>query len=571
MRRAPRPVLILVAIVLAWLPGAWARAQSWPAASSMLHDREVLSHAWAVLPVRSPAALPRTSPAGREPEARFYLVHIPSRGEPPIRGSSSHGAKPGTVRVASRLSVMPRALAAVDNRVYLLFEEPGQPVEPGTHGAPPPLRRVSSISAVPAGVGDLWAFDPPDRFRAVPALPSGGEVLGFAGSPAGPVALLGDAASAEYTLLVLDGPQWRELPLPADALADGHGLSLVAIRGGVALTAHTPGGPVVAWKARWPAAGSETRDPSWNREVIVAQADPRVAPYLLQSGGVWVAPARASAPSPAPGLQLLTAEGSRWFPIAAISGVDTDWTAVPLDDVGQVALLWRAREDAGQPADAPPAARASYTMAEVSAVTGRITYQGIAQGKGPISWSDFRLLSLILLSVMTIVLLIVVRGERPDGPVVLPDGVTLAEPGQRFTATLVDAALCGSVALSVWDVPWREVFNPLWLLSARGEWTLLTWLGLGWLMCTVTEGLWGRSPGKLLGGVRVISCRPRSGRAAPGGGVGLKAAAIRNAMKWLLPPVGVLGLMSPDSRHLGDVLAGSAVVIPPEKATNPPD
>lgn len=521
----------------AWLAGLLAAiltlpALAWPGASSML-DGPGLTHAWVAIPA-SPGRDGKTGGA--------YLVHIPSRRGPPLASSGSKPASGGVVRVATRLQTLPLAMAAVEHRVYLVFED---------SGVSPPVRQVLSLAAVPSGVGDLWAFEPADRLTAIAPLPAGGRLAGFAGTPLGPAALIdrrGESEAGAFELLLLQASGWVPLPLPDPREATAGPVDLVAIRGGVAVVYGGPAGPSGAWLAQWPAAAS-LGSPAWTYQPFRADAPP--VARVLQAGGVWVGLRPAGAE-----LELLAPEGDRWFPLAKAGPVPAEFAAVALDDAGLVAVLWKAPSEAGQDAEK---AESAFVMREISAWTGRVSYEGPARAKGPISWSDFRLLALILLAVMTVVLIIAVRPEA-QGPVpVLPPGTALAEPGHRAAAAVIDAIVCGSAALWLWDVPWRELINPAWIISARGELALLTWVLLGFGLCTLTEAWFGLSPGKALTGSIVVGVSP--GGPARERGIGLRAAALRNAVKWMLPPLAAIGLLSPDSRHFGDVISGTGVVV----------
>ncbi|MCC6676971.1 MAG: hypothetical protein IT436_07495 [Phycisphaerales bacterium] len=542
----------LAGLVIALLPvSALSQlAAQWPGGSSMADGPE-LTHAWIAIPASKSAD-------GKDQSG--YLVHIPSRRGPPLASSGSKPASGGALRVAMRLRESPSALAAVDNRVYLVFEN--APAD-----GSPAIRQVLSMAAVPAGIGDLWSFDPADRLITMAPLPPGGRIAGFTGSPRGPVAMIDrgpDAPPPRFELLLLDTAGWRPVALPEAAGSPGEPSQLIAIRGGIAVVLSNADGPVGAWTGDWPAALNRP-DPVWKFQPFGLANPDGAGPIhqVLQTGGVWVA--LQSDPA---GLRLFTLEGGRWFPLTDVGAVPPDHAVVPLDDAALVAVMWKHPADAAATASSKPA-ESNFEMREISPWTGRVVYAGPARAKGPISWSDFRLLSLVLLGVMTLVLLIVVRTEPGGAPPVLPEGVSLAEPGHRWAAALVDMVVCGSAALWFWDVPLREVVNPAWMISARGEWALLTWVGLGFGLCTLTEAWFGLSPGKALTGAAVVSVRPDA--QLRGKGIGLKAAALRNAIKWMLPPVGAIGVLSPDSRHFGDVIAGTAVVVRTDDAGTGPE
>ena len=81
-------------------------------------------------------------------------------------------------------------------------------------------------------------------------------------------------------------------------------------------------------------------------------------------------------------------------------------------------------------------------------------------------------------------------------------------------------------------------------------------------IASVMEAGFGRSPGKALLGIEVV--RMSRGESAFTGLVvrpSLVMCLVRNAIKWIMPPVAMLGLLDPELRHRGDVLSRSAVVV----------
>lgn len=143
----------------------------------------------------------------------------------------------------------------------------------------------------------------------------------------------------------------------------------------------------------------------------------------------------------------------------------------------------------------------------------------------------------------------------------------VAGPARRALAQLLDLLACyGAVALLA-VVVFVSAFGAG---GATGEMTsaakagggllLLALFAAQWLWFAAWEAALGRSPGKMALGLRVVTT---SGRA-----IGLRAAALRNLLRAAdaLPTGYLVGLvsmaLSPRFQRLGDLVAGTMVVVP---------
>ncbi|WMJ70908.1 RDD family protein [Stenotrophomonas sp. 24(2023)] len=149
--------------------------------------------------------------------------------------------------------------------------------------------------------------------------------------------------------------------------------------------------------------------------------------------------------------------------------------------------------------------------------------------------------------------------------VVTPEGVPLqlptAGPVPRALAWLIDLGIRAGVLV--------VMAMPLALLGEFGCGLHLALMFLVfWAYPIVLEAAWGRTPGKRVLGLRVLS---RDG--AP---VGWMAAITRNLLRTvdMLPFGYMLGLLSslfdPHGRRLGDLVAGTVVVHTPLRHDPPP-
>lgn len=195
---------------------------------------------------------------------------------------------------------------------------------------------------------------------------------------------------------------------------------------------------------------------------------------------------------------------------------------------------------------------------EISAFTGRVFYRGEGRSDLPVSAREIRVLTVLLVGVMVVVLLVVLRRDPDGGVYSLPEGMSLAEPGRRFFAGLLDFAIATLIAARFLGIPLAEVVSPTGVLEGQGWVVVGVALGVGLVIGTLTEWLTGRSPGKLLVGCEVVDIRPPVAQARR---PTLLQALVRNLVKWGVPPAAVFGLLEGEGRHRGDSIARTAVTV----------
>jgi uncharacterized RDD family membrane protein YckC len=145
--------------------------------------------------------------------------------------------------------------------------------------------------------------------------------------------------------------------------------------------------------------------------------------------------------------------------------------------------------------------------------------------------------------------------------------VRIAGPARRAVGHLLDLLLCYFVvALLALVVLLASMGGAI----TSGDITTAAKAGVGlvllalfaaqWVYFVVWEGIWGRSPGKMAMGLRVVTT---SGRP-----IGWRAAALRNLLRAadLLPIGYIVGLasmaLSSRFQRLGDIVAGTMVIAP---------
>lgn len=546
----------------------------------------------------------------RSAEARWGLYHVGPREAlvgpmGPVRGST-----PGLVRTVVPLVEKPSALAASGDAVFAIFA-------PGTGGSgdaeaedaegdsPTTSRRPVRVLAARALADAVarWRFEPGDGLETLPAL-STGDAAGSAGGGALGIAARSGESGPEVLVLTagdqaprlrwlrLSGPGarvWREVSLPDEVLAawrEGALAEELRLTGsGVPVLMVRRGGGVRLWwldglEGTEPAAG-ESRDAlrgrgltgRWRDEAWVLPGEERSS----EAGGGMAGWAAAAMAVVGRRVVLIAREGG----VVAVGEVVAGGVGGPADGGAAVRLVGRVEGVAGEVSAAvcggsgarvvltwpevadgpamPGRSLIAHEVVELSLVDGGEMFRGAAVRASPVSPAEFQVLSLVLVVLLVVVLVVIVKPGGEAGVAALPAGYALAEPGRRVVGALVDVCVASLVAGAVMGVSPVEILTLRVMLEPSVGWWSVGWLvGAGWVMGTVLEWRTGRSLGKWLTGTRVVSVR--GGGAGVGLGVGLGASAGRNAVKWLVPPVAMLGVLDGAGRHRGDQFARAAVV-----------
>jgi uncharacterized RDD family membrane protein YckC len=523
------------AAILCLLLGIRASADVLPGAGSLAPGAQT-GHAWVCIPARSDAD-------------SVAVLHLPPR---------TGGVPDGTVRLAARLPEAPERLAAWKNKLYLVF--------PPERAGSRPQRRVLVLSMEPGAIEGTWSVSGEGRrLPALPALPGDGDLLGFAATALGPVTLLGGTDGAGPRLLVAAASEWAALPLPTGvqvsercALAPSpEGFALVDSLLGqlwVGELTLSQGRTAVQWRPRALVRAMATGEPA-----------PPVEGVVAASAGGLLSWSRGGSPA----VELWNATETSCFRLASIPSVGTRFAAAPLCTGDRVALVWV--EEGPAAANKTPAAEGAVTpltsrtsIIEVSAHTGEVLYKGPIRPDGPVSSQELKLLAVALVVVMAVVVVFVLRPGGDSAPVSLPKDIALAEPGRRLMAGLIDLAIAWIIAGRFTEFSAIDLISPSRLMTGSAPVSAALFIaGVGFLHGTLAEWLWGRTLGKAAVGCAVAwpgaitveqTIEPVIRRPT------LWRAAVRNLIKWVLPPVALSGVFAPDRRHRGDVIAGTVVV-----------
>lgn len=508
-------------------------------------------------------ALQRTS-------AEWDLIHMPPR-DGSVRSTT------GSIRPVVSVRGPIAAMAAWDGRVFIIGQSPLAE-----------NRGLVGVSATTRVAPGSWNYAPNGRLETLASIPGRGQVLSLTGSSHGlalltrPLASTAEPAPAT-TLRLLDDSEWRTLALPAEAgsLSEMH---LLASTSDLILAARNPRD-----------AGLRVFRGVVSRKVSLESVPGREEPRrVVQINVAWSEQDAMRLPAEAIGEAISSGE------------LDTPWWLVHCD--GQTVLAYRApghvqfwRLSTGVPmplakidaggsltaitplsglerltllnADPPPPPRerrpgeapgpfnaslASLTVRELSLVSGEVLATAKPHSDPPVSTRDLQGLWLMVLLIGATVLLVVVRAEGP-GVVVLPEKTSLAPVGRRMVAGAVDVLAAAALVGLVRGQTPLEVFSAE-SIAASPVWPTLGLLVAGFAHCLVGEAFFGRSLGKWAVGTRV-SAMKRSNETWVATAPTLANVLSRNLIKWALPPVLLAVLIDPSSRHAGDVLGRTVVVL----------
>ncbi len=588
--------LLCVGVVAAMAGVTCAAGQAVSGAGSLVDENNgpragFQTHVRIVLPSRRES---------RGPE----VLHLPPRGLLDKDGKLV-GAKPGEARIATALFSPPVAVAARDGRLAMVFVD----AFPAASG-----RTLLTMGAALKSPG-VWETTPQGRLDSLPSLRADGLLLGFAGAEAGYCALYqgltADKAdpskdkvdSSKLVMQMLVGSAWVDVLLPAEVQAiAGECFSfnaekkpvttavwrLFATPDGVGLLVLPPkaaggGGDGVVgtlMTAKIPTPGPKE---SPTPDVVGARSEPwsaaasRPQVSVLSAAGHIVITALSTKASASEGVlhvftRPLAQPELAWREVATVPSISTDHVVMALDGVGRIAI------ESSPVSGASLKDQPKQMLTEVSVGTGAVMYSGELLVTSPISGADYRMVGVILAYALGMVVIFLVKTPRPDA-VLIPEGYSIAEPGRRIVAGIIDVAIGVALASKIWHVPLADAISPGSLGTEAGQGVILTSVGLMIALGTVLELLFAAWIGKIVTGCEVVAVGEVGGKPPAEKTAGEAGASgepkedegpahgtfahllLRNAIKFGLPPVALLGLFDASGRHRGDQLAQTAVVV----------
>lgn len=469
-------------------------------------------HIWFVIDVRDDTSV---------------LLHMPP-------GASTFGQ----ANLAAHLVKRPSALAAAGRSAYLCFAPIRE--KNGTQ-----RRQVLMISAAPVPGTPDWQYTGTPRLHPLASVPGPGELRGFEATGAGLHALMLRPNGPE--LLILKDGTWETDDLPAELGATSAPfpkLRLLSESATLAILDLSDTSTPRLWtRASGRAARAET--PAWTRaspeleRSLEGMAMP-ILSAITRDQLVWAEPGDDGH------VTLVAASEIGRFNLGSRDLKDAEGALIATGASPSVLLLTRTGDEG--------AGFGQVDVERISITSGRTLNEAEITTNGPISKSQFIFVLLLLGAVVMLILAFVFWPEEIEEPA-LPPAYVLAPASTRILAGAIDFVIGAVPAALLLGVPIMDVVfptlehDPVDALAA----TLLG-VGLAALHATIGEWLFGRSVGKALVGLRVLSVR-EDGFSRPQ----LWQAALRNVVKWGAPPVALAGLTYA-RRHLGD-LAGATVVV----------
>ena len=512
--RVPLLISLLIVIGLAVLPA--------------LGDAEPSSSRPVLLTSTVDASSSRAWSVYRNSQGDNLLVFIAPRDADPSSAPPIDAAPPGQVQSMRSLgSRFPAGVGAIAERVYLVY--------PPVYANDRRIMRVYSADATPGAVGGLWLVDPLNRLNAHEPIETRGTLSDLEASADALWALLEEDNGPR--LLRFDGNAWAAVDLP-ESINDRR-LDLVTIADRVVLVDRVG----VAFSASLYNAAEKTWEP-FESTLSLGLHTQLLSGRRAITALDWDEDGKARARAWSAAGVFTIAEGMDLSPDARYSVLDSSQTLV-----GMLML------DDEPAADNVP--RASVEIVEYDLVDGVQRYRGPPSASSPVSPEEFRFLIGMMMLIMSGVLIVVIMPDRSDA-MQIPDACVLADPGRRLIATMLDAVLVASVVGWFFDVSASEILTMAVIVRPDNAWAVIPiTMIVGVAASTMSEWLLGRTLGKVLVGIRVV-------RAQPGALVRprLWSALVRNAIKWILPPVAALALIDPEALHRGDRASRTLVVSP---------
>ena len=478
----------------------------------------------------------------------ILLVHLPPRDVDANAQIPIEPAKPGELHAVRPLNRFPDAIAAIENRVYLVFPPSLTP-----RGQ---IRRVFSGQAIASPVGAIWGFMPAGRLDSEPAITIPGQVDALVATSDTLWVLLNDdgqddeQGEGQYTLLTMKKNAWEPVDLPATgALPDDAAERWTISALGSMLIAIDQSDPdamqlfgfdakTKAWSLMdWPRIGV----PDGRFQILAGTRSLIVVDWDQHEQA-----------------RIRTWSHAGIFTIADGVDLPVDIELAVLSSVNRlIGLVASDRSDEHPPSQDP----VGIQVYELDLLDGSLVYAGDPVVSTPVSEAEMRFLMGMMILIMAGVLVVVILPDKTDA-MGIPDGFELADPGRRLMATMVDVFLISLMVGLIFDVRVIEIIT-LGVIARSDD----TWLAIpsvmisGIVVMSLMEWLVGASPGKFFMGIRVVRAQGGPMQRIP-----LWAAIVRNIIKWVLPPVAALALVDPEMLHRGDRATRTIVAAPIESA-----
>lgn len=493
-------------------------------------------------------------------------------------------ASPGSVRHVMQLQRTPLAIAGWSGTAFMLLGPPGDEATTTAE------RQISILTATGPIAHGTWSYAPSDRLELKAPLPGDAIPRSMTATEHGPLIVWQRGPSLEIAILD-DNSTWRTIQPPEQLTAADEAFALTAGTG-ITIAARSKGQPTLTiWHATVNLSGLKPKSstqqlPAQWSSVATAMLPGQFSDTPLRTLG-HTAPHWLWRDGP---VTLLAARQQNTFTLWRL---DTDkatqlWQSKPTPDYAGAAVIgglgaatfvgYKHAEHTPAPttglssktSEITPPDFDSITITDVSAIDGAVLADVTGHADGLLSRRDLQFLWLLFIAVGIVILLVVLRSDGPQ-EITLPEHTSLASPLRRFIAGGLDVVIALTLTtILVGSGPAQ------WLSPATSATSsivpLLSVIFLGFLVSTIGEGFFGCSPGKLLTGVRILGLVPV--KAEPGAPKDKAAptlwraskprfsqALLRNAIRWFMPPMGMMMIVDTNWRHPGDILARTVAVV----------
>ncbi|MBL4590797.1 MAG: RDD family protein [Phycisphaerales bacterium] len=450
------------------------------------------------------------------------LMHLPPRAGSNARNQTD--ALPGTVVAIRQLNTMPEALATSGRRVYLVFP----PKETDERS----FRRVSSGRTTNNTTGG-WFFESASFFDAHPPLVGDGKLSGFV-APGGIMHALIET-DQHWKLYRLAQSGWDTIELPNSSASEvmllnwGERVAIITRQGteSNAMTLSTDDKT-----DEWESIAIKSLDLVWNAEFVLGNQDEIIVGVLNETGNLNIHVLRSSSD-----LVVHTLENP-----PKSSG------AMVLEGSNTLVLLGRQPQSKSR--------SSSIRVIEIDLTTGRTLYDGEPVKRRLLNADSTRFILMMFFMMGSMGVLFSIH---PSKWLVfeLTDGYSIAHPSKRLMSMLIDLGILSVIIAPLMDVGILELFTGNVFSRPDSGWLALPILLVtGLIVSTIFESTLGATPGKLAMRIRVVPTESGAVGVLP-----VHRALLRNTIKWLLPPIAILGIIEPNHRTRADLIARAVVAM----------
>ena len=436
----------------------------------------------------------------------------------------------------------PEAMAAWTNRLWLIFAPKINVDQPDRETFTVEVQRHPAIG--------VYSYDPPDRLSVVASLEGLGNLVGFVGTPLGPVALrvptqragagvqarpdsiAAEPVLAEPVLQQLRGPRWERLELPEDLPIGGqYRLAVGSAQGNLLLLFVAPPGDrsrTVLHQRHGQEAWTRVEIPVDLRSVsAVTRCEAQVALVLQGAplGRVEIAYLR---PGSLVSLGEFDAPSGRWGLFGLRDGI-------------------RVIEQSTQ---------GGLRLRRIDPITGRLSSSEAMTSQGLLPLRTLHMPLLFTAAITVLLLVLIFKPTSQAASPTLPATMAVVGLTPRLLALAIDLAVGGVATILLLRCTPAELLRlPMWTADIADAAPSLWLIGITMMHCTFGEIVAARSVGKALLGARVVTAhgvRPTLG-----------SILVRNAFKiivLLIPVLAVFALLNHHLQGLGDLMARTLVV-----------